>query len=125
MAKEKDVQDLATKLKNWAENELPEEQQYLLKCLLTRGAYTEERVDTHTVKGTTGHVGVSDIKQAVVDALAPDVIKNLPSPIEGWPRFNSPWLRENGGWLLSGNFGVDMFPPPKLPKPPKPTNNPV
>ena len=112
MANQKDMQELAQKLDKWAKDELKKcpEQQYLLKCLLSRGGYTEIRANRRLVVGVTGHLGSDDIKQAVIDALAP-VIKNLPNPIEGWPRF-SPWPRF-GGWPRDGYWALGMGLPPK------------
>ncbi len=69
MADKEDVQELARKLNEWAEKELKKypKQQTLLHWLLSRGAYTEERVDKGRVKGTATHVFTKDIKQAVKD----------------------------------------------------------
>jgi hypothetical protein len=117
MADQKDVQDLAKALDDWGKG-LPKEQRYLLKCLLSRGAYIEERVDKRQVVGRTGHKGVRDIRQAVVDALEPVVRKDLPYPIEGWPRFYPlAWPRMNGDWPRSGYWALGMGLPPKIDMP--------
>lgn len=112
MANRKDVQELAQKLDKWAKDELKKhpEQQYLLKCLLSRGAYTELRANRRLVVGVAGHLGADDIRQAVIDALAP-VIRDLPDPIEGWARF-SPWPRF-GDWPRDGYWALGMGPPPR------------
>jgi hypothetical protein len=106
------LQELAQKLDKWATEDLAKnpEQQHLLKCLLSRGAYTETRVNKRLVVGTTGHIGVEDIRQAVIDALAP-VLGDLPIPIEGWPRF-SHWPRF-GDWPRDGYWALGMGLPPK------------
>jgi hypothetical protein len=57
MANKDEVQELARKLDDWAQKELPEKQQTLLRWLLSRGAYIEKRV----VEGTATHVFTKDI----------------------------------------------------------------
>ena len=118
MADQKDVHNLAKALDDWGKG-LPKEQRYLLKCLLSRGAYIERRVDKRQVVGSTGHLGADDIRQAVVDALDPVVRKDLlPYPIEGWPRYYPlPWPRMNGGWPRSGYWALGMGLPPKIDMP--------
>lgn len=56
MADQDEVQELARKLDDWAQKELPEKQQTLLRWLLSRGAYIEKRVDERRVEGTATHV---------------------------------------------------------------------
>lgn len=119
MADKDEVQELARKLDDWAQKELPEKQQTLLHWLLSRGAYVEKRIDERHVEGTTTHVFTKDIKQAVKDALEPLIRTNLPDPKEGWARSYSTWPRM-GDWARDGYWASGMGRPPKLDKmPPK------
>ena len=93
MSREKEVQELARKLDDWAQKELPEKQQTLLRWLLSRGVYREKRVDERRVEGTATQIFTKDIKQAVKDALGPLIRTNLPDPIEGWARSYPSWPR--------------------------------
>ncbi len=119
MADQDEVQELARKLDDWAQKELPEKQQTLLRWLLSRGAYIEKRVDERRVEGTATHVFTKDIKQAVKDALGPLIRTNLPDPKEGWARSYPTWPRM-GDWPRDGYWAFGMGRPPKLDKmPPK------
>ena len=113
MADKDEVQELARKLDDWAQKELPDEQKKLLRWLLSRGAYTEKRV----VEGTATHVFRKDIKQAVKDALGPLIKTNLPEPIDGWARSYPNWPRM-GDWPRDGSWALGMGRPPKLDKMP-------
>jgi hypothetical protein len=111
MANEKDLQALARKLDEWAQKELEKRERDLLKCLLSRGAYLETKINKRLIVGTTSHLGAHDIRQAVIDALAPLTKINLPESIEGWPRFSA-WPRM-GTWPRSGYWALSMGLPPK------------
>ena len=126
MADKDEVQELARKLDDWAQKELPDKQQTLLHWLLSRGTYIEKRVDERHVEGTATHVFTRDIKQAVKDALGPLIRTNLPDPKDGWARSYSTWPRTGDGWARDGYWAMGMGRPPKLdkmppevPKPPK------
>lgn len=126
--KRKVVAELAETLDQWAQKTLPEEQQTLLRWLLSRGAYKEKRVDGIHVEGTVTYVFKADIEQAVKDALAPLIKGNFPNPVDGWPRMSThpiPWPR-NGepGWPRDGHRALGLGEPPIVdpikpgPKPP-------
>jgi predicted metal-dependent hydrolase len=117
MADKDEVQELARKLDEWAENELKKypKQQTLLRWLLSRGAYIEKRVDERRVEGMATHVFTKDIKQAVKDALEPLIRTNLPEPIDGWARSYPTWPRM-GDWPRDGYCALGMGRPPKLDK---------
>ena len=119
MTDQDEVQELARKLNEWAENELKKcpKQQTLLRWLLSRGAYKEKRVDERRVEGTATHVFTKDIKQAVMDALGPLIRTNLPDPKEGWARSYPSWPRM-GDWPRDGYWAFGMGRPPKLDKMP-------
>ena len=110
------VAELALKLDQWANKTLPEEQQTLLRWLLSRGVYQERRVDGTHVEGTVTYVYRADIEQAVKDALAPLIEAEYPNPRDGWPRMSThpiPWPR-NGepGWPRNGYPALGMGEPP-------------
>jgi hypothetical protein len=113
--KRKVVAELAETLDKWAQKTLPEEQQTLLRWLLSRGAYKERRVDGIHVEGTATYVFKTDIEQAVKDALAPLIKGRFPNPADGWPRMVHPipWPR-NGepGWPRDGYPAIGMGEPP-------------
>ncbi len=118
MADKEDVRELARKLDHWAQKTLPEEQRTLLRWLLSRGVYTEERVDKQRVEGTATYVFKMDIEQAVKDALGPIIKINLPDPIDGWARSWGGWARAGDGWARDGYWALGMGRPPKLDKMP-------
>jgi hypothetical protein len=130
MTDQDEVQELARKLNDWAENELKKcpKQQTLLRWLLSRGAYIEKRVDERHVEGTATHVFTKDIKQAVKDALEPLIRTNLPDPIDGWARSYPSWPRV-GNWARDGYWASGMGRPPKLdkmpPEVPMPSKGPI
>ena len=116
-----EVQELARKLNKWAEDELKgnPKQQVLLRWLLSRGTYTEKRIDERHVEGTARYVFKKDIEQAVKDALGPFTKIKLPEPIEGWPRLFGGWPRDGyWGWPRDGYWALGMGRPPKLDKMP-------
>lgn len=112
MTDQDEVQELARKLNEWAENELKKcpKQQTLLRWLLSRGEYIEKRVDERRVEGTATHVFRKDIKQAVKDALGPLIRTNLPDPIDGWARSYPTWPRM-GDWPRDGYCALGMSAP--------------
>ena len=126
MAKRDELRELARKLNEWAENELREypKQQTLMRWLLSRGAYIEERIDKQRIEGTATYVFRMDIEQAVKDALGPLVRTDLPDPIEGWPREFGSWPRIGDDWPRDGYWALGMGSPPKLPKVPMPPKTP-
>jgi len=135
MADKEDVRELARKLDHWAQKTLPEEQRTLLRWLLSRGVYTEERVDKQRVEGTATYVFKMDIEQAVKDALGPLTKINLPDPKDGsartseswaraseswtragdnWARSWGNWARTGDGWARDGYWALGMGSPPKI-----------
>lgn len=100
MADKEEVQELAQKLDDWAQKELPKRQQTLLRLLLSR-EYREIDTKVRIDKGT--YVFKTDIKQAVMDALRYVDRGGNPSPAvpsdpeEDWPRSGSVWPRA-GSW---------------------------
>ena len=112
----KDVLELARKLDGWAKS-LPEEQQTLLRWLLSRGAYMENRDDEHVI-GRAAHVFEVDIKLAVQDALGPLIKVNFDNPTEGWARFSPTWPRFSPTWPRDGYWALGIGRPPKIGKRP-------
>ena len=94
MADKDEVQELARKLDDWAQKELPEKQQTLLRWLLSHREYREIKQHKDITKGT--YVFKTNIEQAVMDALAPLMKSKLPEPTENWPREGT-WPRV-GTW---------------------------
>ena len=96
MKREKEVQELAQKLDDWARKELPETQQTLLRLLLSR---EYRKIDTQIRVDRGTYVFKNDIKQAVMDALqyvdrSGNPIPAVPSdPQEDWPRGGPIWPR--------------------------------
>ena len=111
MASEKDLKALAQKLDEWAQKQLEKPERDLLMCLLSRGAYIETPVNRKLVVGTTTHLGAENIREAVLDALAPLTKVSIPDPIEGWPRFSA-WPRMDN-WPRSGYWSLGLGQPPK------------
>jgi hypothetical protein len=87
MKREKEVQELARKLDNWAQEELPETQQTLLRLLVSRCQEVEPKIEIRE----PAYAYKKDIRQAVMDALrhidrsaSP---KEVPlSPKDNWTR---------------------------------------
>lgn len=87
-----EVQELARKLDDWAQKELPETQQTLLRGLLSRCEYREDEKRIDIGEGT--YVFETNIKQAVMDALAPLNSGRPPKNLtEDWPRGAPSWSR--------------------------------
>lgn len=86
MKREKEVQELARKLDEWAQKELPETQQTLLRLLVSRCQEVKPQIEIRE----PAYAYKTDIKQAVMDALryidrsaSPEVPL---SPQENWTR---------------------------------------
>jgi hypothetical protein len=95
-----EVQELAQKLDDWAQKELPEKQQTLLRWLLSRCEHRE--IKQHKDIAESTYVFKTNIEQAVKDALAPLMKSNLPEPTENWPRMGS-WSRADQ-WPRMGDW---------------------
>ena len=88
MNREKEVQELARKLDYWAQKELPETQQTLLRLLVSRCQEVKSQIEIRE----PAYAYKTDIKQAVMDALrhidrSGNPSKEVPlSPQENWTR---------------------------------------
>lgn len=97
-----EIRQLAKKLDQWAQDELPENQQILLRQLLSRceGRTIRKRIDIDAeIKiGGAAYVSNPDIGKAVMDVLAPMANSPAAESMEGWPRGASGWPRGASVW---------------------------